>query len=141
GYAFRHPLTQEVAYRGQLGARRAHIHSAVANAVAAVHPDRLDDEAALLAHHWEAAGETVEAARWYRRAAGRSGLADLAAAIAHWRKVRALLGTVPATRETIELRLLAAMRLLNLGWRRGLPEEEAAAIFAEGMALADGAGD
>jgi len=141
GYAFRHPLTHEVAYRGQLGARRARIHATVAGAIAAVHPERLDDEAALLAHHWEAAGETVEAARWHRRAAGRSGLADLAAAIAHWRKVRTLLAGAPGTPETDALRVLAAMRLLNFGWRRGLPADEAAAIFADGIALAERSGD
>jgi len=140
-YAFKHPLTQEVAYRSQLGGSRAHVHAAVARAIAALHPDKLDEQAALLAHHWEAAGEALEAAHWYRRAAGRAGLADLAAAIAHWRKVRALLAPLPEVRETMELRILAATRLLNFGWRRGVSEDEAAAIFSEGMALALRAGD
>src|SRR5262249_12096826 len=43
--------------------------------------------------------------------------------------------------ETDALRVLAAMRLLNFGWRRGLAADEAAAIFADGMALAERSGD
>src|SRR5439155_12809914 len=63
-YAFRHPLTQEVAYRSQLGERRSSVHAAVARAIAEEPPERLDEWAALLAHHWESAGETLQAARW-----------------------------------------------------------------------------
>src|SRR5204863_5428152 len=33
-YAFKHPLTQEVAYRSQLAAQRARLHAAVARAIA-----------------------------------------------------------------------------------------------------------
>ena len=56
-YAFKHPLTQEVAYSSQLGDRRAADHAAVARALAEQSPERLDELAALLAQHWEAAGE------------------------------------------------------------------------------------
>src|SRR5207249_9119585 len=85
GYAFKHPLTHEVAYRSQLGERRARIHAAVARALAALHPDKLDERAALLAYHWEAAGDALEAARWNRRAAEWVRATDLAAALGHWR--------------------------------------------------------
>ena len=54
-YAFKHPLTQEVAYHSQLGERRAAVHAAVARAVEALDPERLDERAALLAQHWESA--------------------------------------------------------------------------------------
>jgi class 3 adenylate cyclase len=50
-YAFKHPLTQEVAYGSQLGERRSVAHAAVARAIAEEHPARLDEWAALLAHH------------------------------------------------------------------------------------------
>jgi class 3 adenylate cyclase len=52
-YAFKHPLTQEVAYRSQLGERRRAVHAAVARAIAGFHADRLDEHAALLAQHWK----------------------------------------------------------------------------------------
>ena len=68
-YTFKHPLTQEVAYGSQLGERREADHAAVARAIAEQHPERLDERAALLAQHWEAAGELLEAARFHARAA------------------------------------------------------------------------
>jgi predicted ATPase len=71
-YRFWHPLTQEVAYGSLLGERRARIHAAVAGAISSLEPERADERAALLAQHWEAAGDALEAARWNARAALRS---------------------------------------------------------------------
>jgi class 3 adenylate cyclase len=70
-YAFRHPLTQEVAYGSQLLERRSGLHAAVARALEEVLADRLGESAALIAHHWEQAGRRAEAARWRRLAALR----------------------------------------------------------------------
>ena len=135
-YSFKHPLTHEVAYRSQLGERRASMHAAAARAIAELYADKLDERAALLAHHWEAAGESLEAARWSRRAAEWAGVSDLAEAAAQWRKVRELLATVPDSAERLEMGVQADIALLGLGWRFGIAEDEAAAIFAEGVALA-----
>jgi class 3 adenylate cyclase/tetratricopeptide (TPR) repeat protein len=139
-YAFKHPLTQEVAYRSQLRERRARVHAAVARAIAELHPDRLDEWAALLAHHWEAAGEALEAARWSRRAAEWVGANDPAEALRHWRKVRALVKTVPESADTIGLAVTACIQALSFGWRLGAAEE-AADLFTEGQALARQSGD
>jgi len=68
-YTFKHPLTQEVAYQSQLQEARARRHVAVARAIEVVHADRLGEVSALLAHHWETAGQRHEAQRWRRRAA------------------------------------------------------------------------
>jgi class 3 adenylate cyclase len=68
-YAFKHPLMREVAYRSQLGERRARLHVAVATALEKLRADRLGEYASLIAHHWEASGMRFEAARWKRRAA------------------------------------------------------------------------
>jgi adenylate cyclase len=140
-YAFKHPLTQEVAYRSQLGERRARMHRDVARATADLYRDKLDERAALLAYHWEAAGEPLESARWNRRAAEWVRATDVAAAIDHWRRVRALLEKVPESEETIDLRLAACMRILGLGWTLGISPEEAANVCAEGEALAGRSGE
>ena len=140
-YTFRHPLTHEVAYRSQLAERRARTHAAVARAFVELDPHRLEERAALLAHHWEAAGERLEAARWRRRAAEWAGVRDLAEAARSSRKVRELLAALPETPETIEMATWAGIWLLNFGWRLGLSEEEAAAIFTEGMNLTRRTGD
>ena len=81
GYAFKHPLTQEVAYQSQLQSRRAVVHAAVARALEVQAHDKLDEQAALLAHHCELAGEILNAARWHKRAAEclRGGRASVAA--------------------------------------------------------------
>jgi class 3 adenylate cyclase len=68
-YTFKHPLMADVAYRSQLGERRAQLHAAVAAALEKLHVDRLGEHAALIAHHWEASGMRFEASRWKRRAA------------------------------------------------------------------------
>jgi class 3 adenylate cyclase/tetratricopeptide (TPR) repeat protein len=140
-YAFVHPLTQEVAYRSQLSERRSRTHARVAAALAEYHRERLDERAALLAHHWEAADERLEAARWSRRAARWSGQSDLSEALAHWRKVRALLDAVPESEETRPLALEARIWILGYGWGIGITDAEAAAVFAEGEGLAARAAD
>src|SRR5262249_2801884 len=50
-YAFKHPLTQEVAYRSQLAERRARVHGAVARAIEELGKEKLGERAALLAYH------------------------------------------------------------------------------------------
>jgi class 3 adenylate cyclase/tetratricopeptide (TPR) repeat protein len=136
-YTFKHPLTQEVAYLSQLAERRALVHAAVARVVSELYADRLDERAALLAHHWERAGDALEAARWHRRAAEWAGVNDPGEALRHWQRVRVLLETVPESAETVDLGLVARFWLLQVGWRLGVTAEEAATLFAEGKALAE----
>ncbi|HTO09395.1 MAG TPA: adenylate/guanylate cyclase domain-containing protein [Myxococcota bacterium] len=70
-YAFKHPLTQEVAYGSLLQEPRAARHEAVARALQDLYHDRLGEHADLIAHHWEAAGKRHESYRWRRLAALR----------------------------------------------------------------------
>jgi class 3 adenylate cyclase/DNA-directed RNA polymerase subunit L len=70
-YSFEHPLVQEVAYRSQLAEKRQRMHVAVARALEELFADRLGETAALVAHHWEAAGRASSARRWHRLAALR----------------------------------------------------------------------
>ena len=140
-YAFKHPLTQEVALGSQLQSRRARIHAAVAKAASdslAGQEEKLDENAALLAHHWEEAGEALEAASWHRRAAEWVGVNDFAAARRHWGKVRSLAASAPGEpAAALELRALACTELLSQGWRLGMPDEEAEEIYREGRGIAE----
>jgi len=140
-YAFTHPLTHEVAYRSQLTEQRARIHDAAAWTIIEIDADKLDERAALIAHHFEGAGATLEAARWTRRAAEWVASSDLAEAHRRWRQLRALLATAPDTPDTAELTITACMHILNLGIRMGITEEEADAVFAQGKAVAERCGD
>src|SRR5262249_61886242 len=75
-YAFKHPLTQEVAYGSQLGERRKRVHAAVARAIETTCAEKLDEQAARLANPWERAGEALAAATWHARGAEGAGARD-----------------------------------------------------------------
>ena len=140
-YAFKHPLTQEVAYHSQLNQQRARIHAAVAQAIERRDPDRLDENAALIAHHYEAAGKSIDAARWHVRAAEWLIRTDAPAALRHWKAVRSLADEAPDERGSAGLRLQACAQILGIGWRVHLPEAEAENVFEEGRRLAQELGD
>ena len=139
-YSFKHPLTQEVAERSQLRERRTRVHAAVGRALEEA-GGNLDERAAEIAQHYEEAGDGAAAARWHRRAAQWAGLSDPREGLRHWRKVRELAPAVEHVSERAELTLQACLQLLSLGWRMGGSEAEAAAVFEEGRALAERAGD
>ncbi len=137
-YAFKHPLTQEVALGSMLRERRSRRHAAVARAIEEQPGAKLDESAALLALHWEEAGEPLLAARWHRRAAAWVGRSDPLQAVRHMQRVLALTQDLEASSERDALRLESCGSLLGQGgWRIGLSLDEAEAIFAEGRRLAD----
>lgn len=68
-YLFRHALVQEAAYASLLEADRRRLHRAVGEAVEALYGDRIEDHAALLARHFERAGDPVRALHYFRVAA------------------------------------------------------------------------
>jgi class 3 adenylate cyclase len=141
-YAFKHPLTQEVALGSQLQARRRRLHAAAARALEEALADKLDESAALLAHHWEEAGEDRLGALWNRRAAEWVNQGDPVASVRHWRSARKLAAALPEEEEIAALRLVACESIMMLGgWRLGLPEDEVSEMAAEGRRLAERLGD
>ncbi|MFQ5514857.1 MAG: adenylate/guanylate cyclase domain-containing protein [Myxococcota bacterium] len=136
-YSFKHPLTQEVAYSLQLGARRSRLHECVAKAIEKLQPEKQRENAALLAHHWEAAGNPLEAARWHKHAGVWTALTNAVESIRHWGKVRELLADLPDSPRTNHWRAVACSQILNLGWRQGgMPPDEARRLFEEGAQFA-----
>ncbi|MFL5807128.1 MAG: ATP-binding protein [Roseiflexaceae bacterium] len=68
GYRFQHAMIRRVVY-GELSAeRRAWLHEQVAKALEALAPQQLDEQATVLAHHYEYAGDTATAFRYLVRA-------------------------------------------------------------------------
>jgi adenylate cyclase len=131
-YAFRHPLTHEVAERSQLAAQRRRVHVAVARALEELHADKPDEHAALLAHHWDLGGEAEPAARWHRRAAQWIAGSNSAAARRHWNRVRELAEQVGDATLALELGQQSRLMLLEYGWRLGVSEAEANELLHEG---------
>jgi class 3 adenylate cyclase len=140
-YSFKHPLTQEVAYRSQLTERRARVHAAVARATEEVDSGKLGERAALLAYHWEHAGDAREAATWHRRAGEWVGANNPAEAMRHWGSVRQLLDTLPETPESLAERAAVRAQIMTHLARVGDPEEQATALFREARELATRSGD
>lgn len=139
--AFKHPLTQEVAYNSQLQSHRAQVHGAVAQAFEAFEPDNLDERSPLLAYHWEVAGDHAQAVEWHRRAAVWSYRKDATGSIHHWRRVREFIDELPPEKENLMLGAQACSQILTLGWRLGGKEEDIERNFEDGKAFAERSGD
>ena len=140
-FAFKHPLTQEVAEHSQLAERRAARHAAVARATEALAAERLNERAALLAHHWERAGDRVAAARWHGRAAEWLGGGDPRTALEHWRRARALLLDEPPGAERDRVLLTAYTQIIEIGAVMAERTEDPAALYDEAHALAERVAD
>ncbi|MEO0981320.1 MAG: AAA family ATPase [Pseudomonadota bacterium] len=138
-FSFKHPLTQEVALDSLLKDQRRQLHKSVAQALEAGSTGQ--EDAALLAQHWEAAGEPLAAARYHRNAAEWVGLTDLGAASWHWTRVRTVLKDAGGGQEAAALGVAACQHLLNLGWRFGIDRAEVDALYQDGLAFAQSVGD
>ncbi len=64
-YTFKHTLTQETAYDSLLRTKRAELHRRVAEAVEALFPDQLEQNAAVLALHYDQAGAVEQAFAYF----------------------------------------------------------------------------
>ena len=128
-YAFKHPLTREVAYGSLLRDRRSALHARTARVLESLAGDSADEEAPLLAHHWEQAGERLMASRWQRTAVFRLGLGRAGEALFHQRKIVELLVDEPEEGEVEELLGEARAGMIYAAARSNLPEEEVRALF------------
>jgi class 3 adenylate cyclase/tetratricopeptide (TPR) repeat protein len=140
-YSFKHPLTQEVAYRSQLTERRARVHGGVARAIEKLEAGKLGERAAVLAHHWEQAGDSREAAKWHRRAAKWVGHNNSAEALSHWQSVRRLLDALPETSQNLSERAAVRAQIMIHFSRLGDVEDRALSLFQEARDLATQSGD
>jgi adenylate cyclase len=140
-YAFKHPLTHEVALAAQLTTARRARHAAVAEAIAAAEAERLDEHAGLLAHHWTEAGEALRAASWHVRAARWVRANDLVASRRHWTQARQLLVALPDSSERIRLLLDVYPQLIDTLDRLGAEPAESEAVYREAIDVARRAAD
>jgi class 3 adenylate cyclase len=136
---FKHPLTQEVAYGSQLAAARARTHAAVARALARDAEEAPEALAALVSHHFEAAGEIVLAARWQMRAALAAEPHGARHAAGLWRRAYDSLSALPTAAETEDLALEAACGALCAGFYSlpATPLESLVALCDAARARAD----
>lgn len=136
GFAFRHPLMQEVGYAMQLRSRRVALHAAVASAIAQSEWGHLDEFAGLLSHHYEAAGQMTAAARQLSRSAAWIGRTNAGEAFRQSKKTRQLLGSEVASKDIEVMRAIASAAVLTFGWRVGMTADEAEPYAEEALRYA-----
>jgi hypothetical protein len=95
-YVFHHPLIRAVAYESQLKSDRAELHRRVAAAIEAREPESVDENAALVAGHLEAAGALHAAFEWHMRAGNWSTHRDISGARMSWDRARQVADRLPA---------------------------------------------
>jgi adenylate cyclase len=94
-YVFHHPLIRAVAYEAQLKVDRADLHRRVAAAIEQSSAGSVDEKAALIAEHLEAAGDLHSAFHWHMRAGAWSNNRDIAAARISWDRARHIADALP----------------------------------------------
>ena len=81
-------------------------------------PGSVEENAALIAEHLEAAGDLREAYGWHMRAATRSTNRDLGAARVNWERARRIADALPADdANQLSMRIAPRTMLLATGWR------------------------
>src|SRR5262249_22113902 len=101
----------------------------------------LDERAAEIAHHYEEAGEALDAARWHERAARGAGKGDPAEGLLHWEAGRRRAGALAGAPQDVALGVGAGGESVSVSGVLGATQVEADRVFAEGRALAERAGD
>ncbi len=117
-YAFHHPLIRTVAYESQLKADRAQLHRRVAAAIESLYETTVDEKAALIAEHLEAAGDLHSAYTWHMRAATWATNRDIGAAQLSWERAQRIADSLPADDiDRLSMRIAPRTMLCGLAWR------------------------
>jgi predicted ATPase len=142
-YRFKHALIQEAAYQSLLKSTRQRYHRQIAQVMEARFPDICDTQPELVAHHYTAAGLSIPAIRYWRRAGQRAVQRSAhLEAVAHLRKGLELLATLPETPERaqqeLDLQATLGPALMAL---KGYAAPEVADAYARAHELCEQVGD
>ncbi len=144
-YVFHHPLIRSVAYESQLKSDRGRRHRRLAEAIEQRDPASVDENAAMIAEHREAAGDLREAYSWHMRAGAWSASRDVAAAMVSWQRSSRVADALPQTdADSVAMRIAPRTLLCGNSWRRfhddisGVAEElrELCALNGDSASLA-----
>ena len=117
-YAFHHPLIRAVAYESQLKSDRAEWHRRVAAAIEARDPAAVEENAALIAEHLEAACDPHAAYGWHMRAATWATYREIAAARQSWERAQAIADALPTEDpDRTTMRIAPRTMLCGIAWR------------------------
>ena len=115
---FHHPLIRTVAYEAQLKSRPRRTASPPGSRDRTRDPDSLDENAALIAEHFEAAGDLRAAYGWHMRAATWATNRDIRAARVGWERARRIADALPADEPNrTAIRIAPRTLLCGTAWR------------------------
>jgi class 3 adenylate cyclase len=139
-YAFHHPLIRAVAYESQLKSDRAQWHRRLAAAIQERAPGSVEDNAALIAEHLQAAGELHAAYEWHMRAGAWSTNRDVGAARVSWERALRIADALPDDHpDHLAMRIAPRTMLCGTAWR--VHAKVAVVHFDELRDLCSAAGD
>ncbi|MGO9100611.1 MAG: AAA family ATPase [Mycobacterium sp.] len=140
-YAFRHALIRAVAYESQLKSDRAQWHQRVAATIQESEPESVEENAALIAEHLQAAGELHAAYGWHMRAGAWSTDRAVGAARVSWERARRIADALPADDPNrAAMRIAPRTMLCATAWQ-ARAVQESRGRFAELRELCNAAGD
>jgi len=117
-FVFHHPLIRTVAYESQLKSDRAEVHRRVASAIEARDQASVDENAALIAEHLQAASDLHAAYGWHMRAATWATNRDIAAAQLSWERAIRIADALPADEPArAAMRIAPRSMLCGIAWR------------------------
>jgi class 3 adenylate cyclase/tetratricopeptide (TPR) repeat protein len=115
-YVFKHVLTREVAYEALSHQRRRHLHELVATAVEDLYPERLQENAPILAHHFARSARVDKAVHYALKAGERAAqLYANAEAATYYDDALMLATTLPKSAEAARLRFDAILGRIAAG--------------------------
>jgi len=140
-YAFRHALIRAVAYESQLKSDRAEWHRRLAAAIQESEPGSVEENAALIAQHLQAAGELHAAYGWHIRSGTWSADRDIGAARVSWERAGQIADALPADDPgQLPMRIAPRTMLCATAWQ-ARAVQESQGRFAELRQLCSAAED
>jgi class 3 adenylate cyclase len=136
-YAFKHALTQEVAYGSILIDRRKLLHERVGDAIESLNAGRLEECCVALAHHYSRSANSWKAVR-YLHLAGQQEMRRSAHSqeISQFQVSLKLLRTLPVSPEYVEQEIVLQIDLgIALGQAKGYSSPEAGQAFVRAREL------
>ena len=141
GFAFKHPMVQEVVYRSLVSERRRALHSSVAAELEKTLPDPNGAQAGFIAYHFEEAGNARMASSYNMKSAMWHGTRDPAQALDAWKRVRRLLIGLNLEGQARYPLLMASGQIVNFAWREGLTAADVEPYYEEALGIASSFGD
>jgi class 3 adenylate cyclase/tetratricopeptide (TPR) repeat protein len=139
--AFKHAVIQDVAYQSLLAKRRTELHAAIGRALEGLYADQIDEQAAVLVHHYQLGGRHDKVAQYGVLAGDRaSRLHATAEAKAHYEAALEAIRALPESPGAQSAEIDAVLKLAAVGTTRQDIERDRENL-GHARALAEALGD